>query len=108
MPQSLVRSRSGRSSTAGYEPNRSADSERAKEDGGVDDRRLFRTTTLGSLKEQHLLLHHRVVFEHAERTVGTGPDHRPEVAGHGHGDETDSDGARLGCAREWMSVRVVH
>lgn len=47
------------------------------------------------LEEKHLLLHDGIVFKHAERPMGSRPDQRSEVAGQGHGDEADRDGARL-------------
>jgi len=47
------------------------------------------------LQEQHIPLHDRVVFYHAERPVCPWADQGLEVAGHGHGDETDSDGPGL-------------
>lgn len=56
---------------------------------------LFVLSTLGRLKEKHLLLNDRVVLHHAERTVHTGPDHRAVVARHGHGDQPDGNGTGL-------------
>lgn len=56
-------------------------------------RNLFRPPTLGSLEEQHLLLHDRIVLEHAERPVQARSDHCAIVARHGHGDQADGDGA---------------
>lgn len=65
--------------------------------------RSFRLPTLGRLKKEHLLLHHGIVLKHAERTVRARADHGAVVARHGHGDEPDGDGSRLGC---WGSVSV--
>lgn len=59
--------------------------------------RLFALSTLGRLKEKHLLLDNRVVLHHAERAMQTGPDHRAIITSHGHGDQADGDGSGLGC-----------
>lgn len=56
---------------------------------------LFILSTLGRLKEKHLLLNDRVVLHHAERTVYTGPDHGAVVTRHGHGDQPDGNGTGL-------------
>lgn len=63
----------------------------------------FRLSTLRRLKEEHLLLHDGIVLQHAERAVRTRADHGAVVARHGHGDEPDGDGSRLGC---WEKVLV--
>lgn len=49
-----------------------------------EDSNLSCTSTLGSLQEEHFFLDNRIVLEHAQRTVHTGPNHRSEVASQGH------------------------
>lgn len=49
------------------------------------------------LQEQHLLLHHGVVLEHAQRPRRSGTHHRAVVARQGHADEPDGDGAGFLC-----------
>lgn len=53
---------------------------------------LFRLSTLGRFKEKHLLLHDRIVLEHGERAVRTGPDHSAIETRHRHGNQADGDG----------------
>lgn len=53
---------------------------------------LFRLSTLGRFKEKHLLLHDRIVLEHGERAVRTGPDHGAIETRHRHGNQADGDG----------------
>lgn len=65
-------------------------------------RRLSGSSTLGRLEEQHLLLHNGVVFEHAERAVRPGSNHRSKEAGHGHGNQTNRNGTGLSCRCDRM------
>lgn len=44
-----------------------------------------------------------IVFQHAQRTVGTWADQRLVVAGHGHGDEAHGNGAGLDCEESFVS-----
>ena len=47
----------------------------------------------------------RIILEHAERSALARPDHGSVVAGQGHGDEADGDGAGFCCWDEWVSLR---
>mgnify|MGYP007085891780 CR=1 FL=1 len=67
---------------------------------------LFILSTLGRLKEKHLLLNDRVVLHHAERTVYTGPDHCAVVTRHGHGDQPDGNGTGLRCVGEKTMLAI--
>lgn len=67
---------------------------------------LFILSTLGRLKEKHLLLNDRVVLHHAERTMDTGPDHRAVVARHGHRNQPDGNGTGLRCAGKKTTLAI--
>lgn len=69
---------------------------------------LLIPSTLRSLQKQDLLLHDGIVLEHTKRTVRTGTDHRAIETGHGHGNETHGDSARLDCMMPSLSVFIHH